>query len=119
MEMRREPYVAVVEAHDEVAARGKLLAEAVGPAEHLSAKPHDEQYGRVGRTAEGLVRDLDAVRRPRELDPGRPTHAFDLFGRWGRGSECWGSWSLPRLARVAPRCCSSMKSMTSRSALGS
>jgi hypothetical protein len=83
LEMRREPYVAVVEAHDEVAAPGKVLAEAVGPAEHLNAKPHDEQHGRVGRTAEGLVRDLDAMQCRRALDHRRSAYATNLFGRSG------------------------------------
>ncbi len=61
--MRARPDVAVVEAHDVVAAGGQVLAELVRPGEHLRAQPHDQQQRRLPQLAEGLVRDLDAVRR--------------------------------------------------------
>ena len=49
------PTVAVVEAHDEVAAGREALAERHRPADHLGAQALDEHDRRIGRIAEGLI----------------------------------------------------------------
>ena len=53
--------VAVVEADDAKAARGKLAAEIVVPMDHLGAEPHDQQQRFRAGVAEDLVADVDAV----------------------------------------------------------
>ena len=60
-QVRGAPDVAIVEADDEEAARGELLAELLVPEQHLRRQAHDEQQRRGVRRAEGLVAELDAV----------------------------------------------------------
>ena len=55
VEVRRQPAVAVVEPDDVEATVDDALAELDVPVDHLAAEPHDEEHGRVGRVAEGLV----------------------------------------------------------------
>ena len=45
--VRRPAAVAVVEAHHVKSPRGELLAELVGPPDHLRAEPHDQDQRRV------------------------------------------------------------------------
>ena len=59
--------VAVVEAHDVKARAGELAAEVLVPGDHLRAQAHDQQRGRVGRVAEGLVAEGDAPADVAEL----------------------------------------------------
>ena len=54
----RKAAIAIVEAHDAVAARHQAAAEVVRPARQLHAQPHDEQDGRLPRVAERLVFDV-------------------------------------------------------------
>ena len=53
--------VAVVEADDEVAARGELLAERLVPGDHLRRQSHDEQQRWGCAFSEGIVTKLNAV----------------------------------------------------------
>jgi hypothetical protein len=57
--VRRQPGVAVVEAHDVHAPVDERGAEVGAPADHLAAEPVDQQQRRVGRIPERLVVDLD------------------------------------------------------------
>ena len=57
----RKADVAIVEADDEIAARGELLAEGLVPGDHLRRQPHDEQQRRGCAVAERVVTKLDAV----------------------------------------------------------
>ena len=67
--MGRSPDVAVVEAHDVEAARRELAAEVLVPGDHLGAQAHDQQGGRVGVLAEGLIAEGYA-----------PAYVTELFG---------------------------------------
>ena len=67
LEVGRAADVAVVVADDEVAAGGELLAERVGPAEHLRAEAHHQQHRRVRRVPERLEADLEVVADGRDL----------------------------------------------------
>jgi hypothetical protein len=57
----------VVVADYEPPAVGEHLAEALLPPEHRPANAHDEEGRRVGRVAEGLRAELDAVRFDQSL----------------------------------------------------
>ena len=54
LDMGRLADVAIVETYD-VAVLGERAAEAVGPAEHLTAEAHDQEHRWAARIAEGLV----------------------------------------------------------------
>ena len=60
-DVRRAPAVAVVEAHDVVAALDELGDQPGRPVQHLHAEAHDQQQRRVGAVAERLAAQLDAA----------------------------------------------------------
>ena len=59
MDPRRASGVAVVEPNDVEAAASQLLAEVLGPSEHLHPEPHDQQHRRILLAAERLVAEPD------------------------------------------------------------
>ena len=61
-QVAREPDVAVVRSDDVHALPGERLAEAVGPAEHLRAQPHQQQHGWKVGLPEALVGDVQPCR---------------------------------------------------------
>jgi hypothetical protein len=84
----RSARVPVVVADHEVPSLGQQPAEALLPPEHRSADAHDQKDGRVGRTAERLRTELDAVR----LD--HPLGHFHASSRSG-GSVMNGGAPVP------------------------
>jgi hypothetical protein len=56
---RRQPGVAVVEAHDPEAPVGEHLAHLAVPGDHLRTQAHDQQQGGIVGAAERLVAEGD------------------------------------------------------------
>ena len=86
--------IAVVEAHHVEAALGQHRAEARVPAQQLHAQSHDQEQGRVGRVAEGLVTERDPA-----ADVGEP-----LAGGLRGGHGCCTVTIV--IARSPPGVCS-------------
>src|SRR5262249_16153227 len=60
---RRQADVAIVEADDEIASRGELLAKFLVPGDHLSGEPHDEEQRGGLAAAKRVVAELYAIGR--------------------------------------------------------
>jgi hypothetical protein len=78
---RRASDVAVVEPHDEEAARGQPLAERVAPRDHLRAQAHDQDERRIRAVTERLVAQLQLADGGELLATCQRAHRSELSQR--------------------------------------